>query len=97
MFTLSYSGQRTVVENKSQTAHKLLDDLLTLHNTDSVVNVGVGQIRPQNGDLLLVVSLSAEADISTLKSTRTELAEGLVTLSVEPDVETAKTNIQISG
>jgi hypothetical protein len=97
MFALSYSGQRVVNENKSQTAHNLLDSLLQLHNSDSAIAVGTGQIRPQDDGLLFVVSLSAKADIKTLQSVRTELANELVNLDVEPDVDTAEKAVQISA
>jgi hypothetical protein len=97
MFTLTYSGQRNVAQDQTQAAHKLLDKLLTLSSSDTPVTVDAGQIRPQGDNLLLVVSLSAEAEITTLKAVRGELAADLVDLNVEPDVETATQNIQIIG
>jgi hypothetical protein len=96
-FRLSYSGQKTVVSNQTQQAHDLLDALLTLHNTDSSIVVETGQIRPQESNLLLVVSLSASADMATLESVQDSLAQSLVNLGVEPDIETATDSIQISG
>jgi DNA polymerase IIIc chi subunit len=97
MFRLSYSGQRTVTEDQAQTAHTLLDELLTLHASDTPVEVNTGQIRPRKDTLLLVVSLSAEADITTLKTIRDELAADLTDLDLEPDIDTAVQNIRISG
>jgi hypothetical protein len=97
MLTLTYSGQRTVTQDQTQTAHNLLDKLLTLSHADTPVTVDTGQIRPQGDSLLLVVSLSAEADIATLQAVRDELSNDLVDLDVEPDAKTAKQNIQISG
>jgi hypothetical protein len=97
MVLLSYSGQRTVTQDQTQIAHNLLDKLLSLHAADSPVTVDTGQIRPQADSLLLVVSLSAKADMNTLQAVQDELATELVGLNIEPDVEAAKANIQISG
>jgi hypothetical protein len=97
MFKLTYSGQRTVTQNQAQTAHELLDKLLTLSDADTPVAVDTGQIRPQDDNLLIVVSLSAQADITTLQAVRDELSNDLVDLNLEPDGETAKQNVQISG
>jgi hypothetical protein len=96
-FSLSYSGQKEVASNPTQQAHDLLDALLTLHNADNPVVVETGQIRPQGSDLLLVISLSASADMATLESVQDSLAQSLVDLGVEPDIATATDNIQISG
>jgi hypothetical protein len=96
-FSLSYSGQKTVVSNPTQQAHDLLDALLALHDADSPIVVDAGQIRPQGSDLLLVVSLSASADMTGLKNVQDSLAQSLVDLGIEPDIETATDNIQISG
>jgi hypothetical protein len=96
-FTLSYSGQKTVASNPTQQAHELLDALLTLHNADSPIVVETGQIRPQESNLLLVVSLSASTDMATLESVQDSLAQSLVDLGVEADIKTATDNIQISG
>jgi hypothetical protein len=96
-FSLSYSGQKTVASNPTQQAHDLLDALLTLHNADSPIVVETGQIRPQESNLLLVVSLSASADMMTLESMQDSLAESLVELDVEPDIKTAIESIQINS
>jgi hypothetical protein len=95
-FSLSYSGQKTVASNPTQQAHDLLDALLTLHNADNPIVVETGQVRPQESNMLLVVSLSASADMATLESVETSLAHSLVDLGVEPDIETATDSIQIS-
>jgi hypothetical protein len=97
MLTLTYSGQRTVTQDKTQTAHNLLDKLLTLSNADTPITVDTGQIRPQGDSLLIVVSLSAQADIATLQTVQDKLAQELVQLDVEPDTATAVDSIQISG
>jgi|APHM01.1.fsa_nt_gi hypothetical protein len=97
MLTLTYSGQTTVTQNQTQTAHNLLDKLLTLSNADTPITVDTGQIRPQGDSLLIVVSLSAQADIATLQTVQDELAQELVHLDIEPDTATAVENIQISG
>jgi hypothetical protein len=97
MFTLSYSGRRTVTQDQAQTAHNLLDKLLTLADADSPVSVDTGQIRPQGDSLLIVVSLSAEADITSLQAVRDDLSNELTDLDIEPDVKTAKQNVIISG
>jgi hypothetical protein len=96
-FSLSYSGQKAVASNPTQQAHDLLDALLTLHNADNPIVVKTGQIRPQGSDLLLVISLSASADMATLESVQDSLAHSLVDLGVEPDIATATDNIQVSG
>jgi hypothetical protein len=96
-FSLSYSGQKEVASNPTEQAHELLDALLTLHDTDSPIAVKTGQVRPQGSNLLLIVSLSASADMVTLESVQDSLAQSLVELGVEPDIETATDNIQISG
>jgi hypothetical protein len=97
MLTLTYSGQRTVTQNQAQTAHNLLDKLLTLSNADTPVTVDTGHIRPEGDSLLIVVSLSAQADISTLQSVQDELAQELVHLNIEPDTATAVESIRISS
>jgi hypothetical protein len=94
-FNLSYSGQKVVASKQTQKAHELLDVLLSLHESDSPVAVETGQMRPQESDLLLVVSLSASADMATLENVQDSLAESLVDLGVEPDIETATDSIQI--
>jgi hypothetical protein len=96
-FSLSYSGQKTGAPNPTQQAHDLLDALLTLHNADSPIVVETGQIRPQESNLLLVVSLSASADMATLESMQDSLAESLVELDVEPDIKTAIESIHINS
>jgi hypothetical protein len=96
-FNLSYSGQKTVTSNPPRQAHDLLDALLTLHNADSPIVVETGQIRPQESNLLLVVSLSASADMMTLESVQASLAQSLVELDVEPDIKTAIESIQINS
>jgi hypothetical protein len=94
-FTLSYNGEKTVASNQIKQAHDLLDALLTLHNADSPVVVEAGQVRPQESNLLLVVSLSASADMATLESVQDSLAQSLVNLGVEPDIETATDSIRV--
>jgi DNA polymerase IIIc chi subunit len=94
-FSLAYSGQKTVESNPNKQAHDLLDALLSLHNAESPVEVETGQVRPQKSNLLLVVSLSASADMATLESVETSLAQSLVDLGVEPDIATATDNIRI--
>jgi hypothetical protein len=98
-FNLSYSGQKRVTQNQDQQARDLLDALLSLQRSDSVVNVNTGQIRPQpeQGSLLLIVSLSAEADYPTLQSVQSELAQSLVNLGIESDVATAEGDITITN
>jgi hypothetical protein len=97
MLTLTYSGQRAVTQDQTQTAHNLLDKLLTLSHADTPVTVDTGQIRPQGDSLLIVVSLSAQADIATLQTVQDELAQELVHLDIEPDTVTAVDSIRISG
>jgi hypothetical protein len=97
MFNLSYNGQKTVESDTSKQAHDLLDALLTLHGADSPIAVDVGQVRPRGDALTLLVSLSADSDMDTLQSVEDTLAGELVTLGVEPDVETAKEHIQITN
>jgi hypothetical protein len=99
MFDLSYNGQKRVESNPTKQAHDLLDNLLNLHTADSPIDVDVGQVRPRDGGnaLALLVSLSAESDMSTLQSVEDTLAGELVTLGVEPDVKTAKEQIQINN
>jgi hypothetical protein len=96
-FSLSYNGEKEVASNPTQQAHDLLDALLTLHNADNLIVVDTGQVRPQDSNLLLMVSLSASADMSTLESMESSLAQSLVELSVEPDIETATDAIQINS
>jgi hypothetical protein len=97
MFDLSYNGQKTAESNPTKQAHDLLDALLTLHGADSPIDVDVGQVRPRGDALTLLVSLSAESDMDTLQSVENTLAGELVTLGVEPDVETATDQIQITN
>jgi hypothetical protein len=96
-FKLSYSGQKTVETNATQQAHHLLDALLTLHDADSPIVVETGQIRPQESNLLLIVSLSSSADMATLESVQDSLAQSLVDLGVEPDIKPAIESIQINS
>jgi phage gp46-like protein len=96
-FTLSYSGQKKVASNANRQAHELLDALLSVHKADNTITVDVGQVRPQQSNLLLVVSLSASADMTTLETMETSLAQSLVNLGVEPDTETAVKSIQINS
>jgi hypothetical protein len=98
-FKLSYSGQKRVESQQRQQAHDLLDALLTLQESESAISVDTGQIRPQprQDSLLLIVSISAEADYNTLQSVQGDLAQSLVNLGVEPDVETAQTEIRITN
>jgi hypothetical protein len=97
MFDLSYSGDVQTESNHDQEAHDLLDALLATHNGDSPISVDVGQVRPGDEYHRVIVSLSAESDMSTLQSVEDALAGELVTLGVEPDVQTAKEQIQITN
>jgi hypothetical protein len=97
MLRLTYSGNRIITQNRTQTAHDLLNKLLELSAADTPITVDSGQIRPQGDSLLISVSLSAEADLSVLQSVQDELADELIALGVEPDTETAKSNIRVSG
>jgi hypothetical protein len=97
MFNLSYSGDVQTESNHDQKAHDLLDALLATHNSDSPISVDVGQVRPGDDFHRVIVSLSAESDMSTLQSVETTLADELVALGVEPDGETAKEQIQINN
>jgi hypothetical protein len=94
---LSYTGQKSVESNASKQAHELLDVLLSVHEAENTIAVDTGQMRPHESGLLLVVSLSASADMPTLESVETSLAQSLVDLGVEPDIETAIESIQINS
>jgi hypothetical protein len=94
-FSLSYNGQKLVESNVNQQAHELLDALLTLHESDSAITVDIGQARPQGSNLLLLVSLSSHADMTTLDDAEQSLAQSLIDLGIEPDIETATESIQI--
>jgi hypothetical protein len=96
-FKLSYSGEKTVVSNPKEQSHQLLDSLLTLDEAATPVSVNVGQVRPQGSGLTLIVSLSATADMTTIKDEQDVLAKSLVDLGFEPDVEEATQNIQITN
>jgi hypothetical protein len=96
-FNLSYSGQKTVASNPNQQSHELLDALFSVHEAENTITVDIGQVRPQGSNLLLIVSLSARADMPTLESVETSLAQSLVELGVEPDTETATDAIQITN
>jgi hypothetical protein len=96
-FNLSYSGRKTVTSNPNQQAHELLNALFSVHEAENGIAVDVGQVRPQESKFLLVVSLSASADMAKLETIETSLAQSLVELGVEPDTETATESIQINS
>jgi hypothetical protein len=96
MFSLSYNGQMTIDTNTVSRAHELLDDLFAVDTDSSPVNVEMGQIRFQESGALLIVSLRAKSDISTLKSVQADLADSLVSLGVEQDINTATEQITVT-
>jgi hypothetical protein len=96
-FKLTYGGQRRIETNPNTQMHDLLDALLASHNADSPVQVDVGQVRPRGDALVVIVSLSATADYSTLQTVRDELATALVDLGLEPDATSATDEIQITN
>jgi hypothetical protein len=96
-FSLSYSGEKIVESNANQQAHDLLDALLDAHAADNAISVDTGQVRPQESELVLIVSLSSKADMATLADVEQSLGRALVDLGVEPDTETAIESIQINS
>jgi hypothetical protein len=97
MFNLSYNGQKRVESNPRKQTHDLLDALLDLHAADSPIDVDVGQVRPRGDALVIIVSLSATADMSTLESVESDLATALTELGIEPTEAEAKQSIQITN
>jgi hypothetical protein len=98
VFKLSYNGHKTVESDTHTQAHELLDNLLTLHDANSPIDVDVGQVRPEGDALRIIISLSAPApEVSTLQTVKDDLATALVDLGVEPDTGAAKEQIQINN
>jgi hypothetical protein len=96
MFSLSYNGQMAVESNPEAAAHELLDALFTIRTGTGPVRVQTGQVRPQPTGALFIVSLTAEADIGTLESVQTDLANELVNLGFETDLKTATDQIRVT-
>jgi hypothetical protein len=84
-----------VESDTEPTAHELLDTLLTLHADTSPVHVQAGQIRPQDSGASFIITLSAEAELQKLESVQTDLADALVSIGVETDVNAATKQIRI--
>jgi len=93
---LSYSGQIEVEQNIKQQSKALLDALLEADSADSPLSVDSGQVRPRGDTAVLIVSLSAQGDISTIQSAQDKLANDVVALGLEESVEEAKDAITIS-
>ena len=93
---LSYSGQIEVAQNITQQSKDLLEALLEADSADSPLSVDSGQVRPRGDTAVLIVSLSAQGDISTLQTAQDALASDVVALGLEESVEDAKDAISIT-
>jgi len=93
---LSYSGQIEVAQNITQQSKDLLEKLLETDSADTPISVDSGQVRPRGDTAVLIVSLSAQGDISTLQSAQDTLANDVVALGLEESVEGAKDAISIT-
>jgi len=93
---LSYSGQIEVEQNVKQQSKALLEKLLEADSADSPLSVDSGQVRPRGDTAVLIVSLSAQGDISTLQTAQDALADDVVALGLEESVEDAKDAISIT-
>jgi len=93
---LSYSGQIEVEQNVKQQSKALLEQLLEADSADSPLSVDSGQVRPRGDTAVLIVSLSAEGDISTIQEAQDTLANDVVALGLEESVEDAIDAITIN-
>ena len=93
---LSYSGQIEVEQNVKQQSKALLEKLLEADSADSPLSVDSGQVRPRGDTAVLIVSLSAQGDISTIQTVQDTLANDVVALGLEASVEDAKDAISIT-
>jgi len=93
---LSYSGQLEVEQNIKQQSKALLDELLEADSEKSPLSVDSGQVRPRGDKAVLIVSLSAQGDISTIQTVQDTLANDVVELGLEESVEDAKDAISIN-
>ena len=93
---LSYSGQIEVAQNITQQSKDLLEALLEADSANTPLSVDIGQVRPRGDTAVLIVSLSAQGDISTLQTAQDALASDVVALGLEESVEDAKDAISIT-
>jgi len=93
---LSYSGQIEVEQNVKQQSKAILEQLLEADSADSPLSVDSGQVRPRGDTAVLIVSLSAEGDISTIQEAQDTLANDVVALGLEESVEDAIDAITIN-
>jgi len=96
MAQLTYSADYEIVDNVQAQSESLLKSLITVHESTSPITVDVGAIRPIGSQWLLTATLSASGSLSKLEALQKELAQTVVEMGLEPDIETATAAIQLS-
>jgi hypothetical protein len=94
MAELRYRGETVVEPSNNQRAHEIIDSYLAAVQ-DSELDVEQGRVRTRDGDVRVSFGLRAETTVEDAAADLDALAQKLVDIGVEPDVETAKESISL--
>jgi len=92
MATLNYSGETTDDVSGIQST---ISQLVNAHRADSGIRVDSISMRLGDGSLRLIVSVSANGELSELENLADVVAQGAVDLGFEPDLSTAREAVTI--
>jgi len=95
MARLNYSGDING-QTKSETT-TLIGTLHDYSEADNGVNIDSISLRLRESGVSVYVSLSSSGTVSELESLADTIAQGAVNIGMEPDVQTARSSIEING
>lgn len=91
---LQYSGAKTYQQSEFDQLKTALDGLTQSHNSDTPITVPAGSLRWRDGGLWVQVKLEIQTTTADVDADEQSLAEAVVHAGLEPDVATAKENIE---
>lgn len=95
MARLNYSGDAT--ENSKADVQALIGSMIDVDVADNGLNVDSVSVRLDGTSARIIISVSAQGTVAELETLADTIANGAVNLGLEPDVETARASVEISG
>ena len=95
MARLNYSGETDGLSKGDATS--LVGQTVDVEQAGNGISVDSLSMRVNDGDIWLSISVSSSGTLSEMESLADTIAQGAVDLGLEPDTQTARQNIEISG
>jgi hypothetical protein len=93
--TLTYTGTQTIDVRNETALHDAIDAVVAADQAPTPVQWDSGSLRGRDSDVWIQASLSVTTSIDNIDTAEQTLAQALVEIGFEPDLDTASDEITL--